>query len=206
MYDRQERQPFITQDFSGHECSLEPNNNPNKTPLGENYFILDPKYRDCHTLPLNRNIHHPNFGPEYFHSGAPDPRTCQIHRPIARMASTGHSAEPVIRMGTFNPKIHQYPLTIGPVLDPALYYKQNNTLPVHKAMRISDSDVDEDGYQKIGTFGPQHFAPGGFHYPSAPPNMNTVPTSCVHSFQPVCVSEQRPNSEPNPNHFDTSSC
>lgn len=119
-------------------------------------------------------------------------------------------------MGTFNPKIHQYPLTIGPVVDPNMFHKQN-TLPVFngKAMRISDSDVDEDGYQKIGTFGPQqkHFQniPAGFqnipaNYQGVPPNINNVPTSCVHSFQPVCVSEQLPNSEPNPNNFDTSSC
>ena len=47
-----ERQPFIGHEFTGHDCSLEPNNNP-KNPLGENYFMLDPNYRDCRTLLLN---------------------------------------------------------------------------------------------------------------------------------------------------------
>ena len=192
-----ERQPFIGHEFTGHDCSLEPNNNP-KNPLGENYFILDPNYRDCRTLPLNpsRNSNHSNFEPEFFHSNPPDHRPCQIHHPIARMGSSGshsnHGHEPVIRMGTFNPKIHQYPLTLGPCFDQYVMHNKQNTLPVlnGKTMRISDSDVDEDGYQKIGTFGPQqkHFhnhpqrhsggtsvPPNFINAPNAPPNLNNVP-------------------------------
>ncbi|CAG2234758.1 unnamed protein product [Mytilus edulis] len=208
-----ERQPFIGHEFTGHECSLEPNNNP-KNPLGENYFILDPKYRDCRTLP--RNMNHPvNFEPDLFHSIPSDDRPCQIHHPVARMGSfgnhSGHGHEPVIRMGTFNPKIHQYPLTLGPCMDPHMMHTKQNTLPVlnGKSMRISDSDVDEDGYQKIGTFGPQqkHFQNIPTSFQNAPPHFTNVPPSFanVSHFQPV-LSEQCQNTDSNPLIFDTSSC
>lgn len=227
-----ERQPFITNEFSGHDCSLEPNNNP-KNPLGENYFILDPKYRDCQTLPRNpsRNacMNNTNFEPEIFHSNPPDHRQCQIHHPVARMGTlsnhVSHGHEPVIRMGTFNPKIHQYPLTLGPCINPHVMHNKQNTLPVlnGQSMRISDSDVDEDGYQKIGTFGPQqkHFQNHTPHFSSVPnalPNFRNVPNvqppfnmvSNIPNFTNVpnfhsCVSEHCQN-DPNQVFFDTSSC